>query len=727
MNHIYKTVWNATLGTWTAVQETAKSHGKSSSGKAARAASQSVGVRFAFTLVASAALLASGQVMAAEIKDGAATGAIIFHKGAPSTSAAAGQDSIVIGTNTQITGAADTAQSSIAIGSTAQVVAAKNAIAFGTGASSSANNAVAIGNSAAASQQSALAVGDGAKALGGQTTAIGVSTNASAAGASAFGHVAKASGEHSTAIGSKAMAKGKSSVALGHEAGVVDDTVVVSQLENVVNIGNGAGKGTTSNIHGIAIGNGAGQNVATAANGGQNTAIGNAAGQNVTGNTNVAISSRAGQHVRGHDNFAALIDAGQYVAGQNNIAIGKEAGRGTQAKPLEVSDTIALGEKAIGGHNGSIAMGKHTVATSAAADNSKHSGLIAIGDTAKATDDQAIAVGKASASSGNRSIAMGAAANAAGASAIAFGTSSSAANKDGIAIGNNSRTGAGENNTAVGSYAQAHTGWSTAVGTRAHAAKDGGFAGGKMAYAKGQDAVATGAYSYANGQASAAIGYQSIVADNAHSSTAIGTGSVVSGTLSGVWNATTRANANAYNNANRSYVGGDNNYAIGNKNIIGDQTSNTFILGNNVKLGATSATLNSTNPLGAGNSIGTRGETVTYTGAQDLDNMVALGSDTKVSVSNGVALGYGSNAATDKGQVGADPLNAVADKTGAAWTSTSAAVAVGDAGNNITRQITGVAAGTQDADAVNVAQLKAVANQINQAGTHYYSLKDQAG
>ncbi len=61
---------------------------------------------------------------------------------------------------------------------------------------------------------------------------------------------------------------------------------------------------------------------------------------------------------------------------------------------------------------------------------------------------------------------------------------------------------------------------------------------------------------------------------------------------------------------------------------------------------------------------------------------------------------------------GADPLNAVTAKNNATWTSTEAAVSVGDVANNITRQITGVAAGKEDTDVVNVAQLKAVASQI---------------
>lgn len=86
---------------------------------------------------------------------------------------------------------------------------------------------------------------------------------------------------------------------------------------------------------------------------------------------------------------------------------------------------------------------------------------------------------------------------------------------------------------------------------------------------------------------------------------------------------------------------------------------------------------------------------------------LALGKFAKGKVSYGVALGSYSVADTDRGVAGYDPSNAdhSGDTTGV-WKSSAPAVSVGDAANNVTRQITNVAAGTQDTDAVNVAQLK---------------------
>ena len=111
-------------------------------------------------------------------------------------------------------------------------------------------------------------------------------------------------------------------------------------------------------------------------------------------------------------------------------------------------------------------------------------------------------------------------------------------------------------------------------------------------------------------------------------------------------------------------------------------------------------------------AIGTRANDATAATPRTVAKTVALGSDTKATVNGAVAVGNKSVASTAAGVEGADPLNAVTAKNNATWTSTEAAVSVGDVANNITRQITGVAAGKEDTDVVNVAQLKAVASQI---------------
>lgn len=91
------------------------------------------------------------------------------------------------------------------------------------------------------------------------------------------------------------------------------------------------------------------------------------------------------------------------------------------------------------------------------------------------------------------------------------------------------------------------------------------------------------------------------------------------------------------------------------------------------------------------------------------DDIVAVGYNSYATASGGAAFGSGSVAGTAAGYAGYDPLtNLLSLNTSPAWKSTRGAVSVGDISKGITRQITGVAAGTQDTDAVNVAQLKKV-------------------
>jgi autotransporter adhesin len=95
---------------------------------------------------------------------------------------------------------------------------------------------------------------------------------------------------------------------------------------------------------------------------------------------------------------------------------------------------------------------------------------------------------------------------------------------------------------------------------------------------------------------------------------------------------------------------------------------------------------------------------------------VAIGTDTRAELEGSVALGKGSVANTAAGIAGFDPLTGFgSSNTGSTWRSSAAAFSVGDVSRGITRQITGVAAGTADTDAVNVAQLKAAMSKANEA------------
>ena len=139
--------------------------------------------------------------------------------------------------------------------------------------------------------------------------------------------------------------------------------------------------------------------------------------------------------------------------------------------------------------------------------------------------------------------------------------------------------------------------------------------------------------------------------------------------------------------------------AIGSKNTVSD-AKNTIIVGDN----RTVTGANNTVIIGSSDNG-------TTTAVHDA---VALGHNTDVSTEGGVALGSGSKAIVAAGAVGYDILtNAPSTDTSATWKSTASAVSVGDVANVVTRQITSVAAGTNDTDAVNVAQLKRLHDMIS--------------
>lgn len=139
--------------------------------------------------------------------------------------------------------------------------------------------------------------------------------------------------------------------------------------------------------------------------------------------------------------------------------------------------------------------------------------------------------------------------------------------------------------------------------------------------------------------------------------------------------------------------------AIGSKNTVSD-AKNTIIVGDN----RTVTGANNTVIIGSSDN----GTTTT------VHDAVAIGHNTDVSTEGGVALGSGSKATVAAGAVGYDILtNAPSTDTSATWKSTASAVSVGDVANDVTRQITSVAAGTNDTDAVNVAQLKRLNDMIS--------------
>ena len=181
----------------------------------------------------------------------------------------------------------------------------------------------------------------------------------------------------------------------------------------------------------------------------------------------------------------------------------------------------------------------------------------------------------------------------------------------------------------------------------------------------------------------------------------------------------------------RSALMGVNNTLTGSQ---GKESKNTMLTGfhntadkvsNTTVIGSENTVTNSKNGLVMGDNREVKdvnhavliGSTDSKT-TTSVNNAVAVGHNTNVTVEGGVALGSESKATVAAGSVGYDPsTKAQSTNTDSTWKATKSAVSVGDADKNITRQITSVAAGTKDTDAVNVAQLKKLQNQVNANGS----------
>lgn len=138
---------------------------------------------------------------------------------------------------------------------------------------------------------------------------------------------------------------------------------------------------------------------------------------------------------------------------------------------------------------------------------------------------------------------------------------------------------------------------------------------------------------------------------------------------------------------------------IGSKNTVSNATDTIIVGDNRTVTGA-----NNTITIGSSDA----GTTTT------VNDAVAIGHNTEVTAEGGVALGSKSKATVAAGAAGYDiSTKAASTDTSSTWKATASAVSVGDVANDVTRQITSVAAGTNDTDAVNVAQLKKVETKIS--------------
>ena len=302
--------------------------------------------------------------------------------------------------------------------------------------------------------------------------------------------------------------------------------------------------------------------------------------------------------------------------------------------------------------------------------------------------------------------------NAGGGSSIAMGIQNEVRGNRNVAIGTNSKT-YGENSIALGTQVEAGTGHGIAIGSI-----DGSTAtvayGGTTPNATGSNvgnafALAIGSGAQADGRAngtSGGIAIGQLVKATHNNTIAIGVNTTASDSNSVAIGSSARATqklSTAYGpNTNANSKGG---VAIGTNAAVGTDTGLTTAITGATAVGAyAEAQSENGSAFGRNAKADKNAEKATALGAYATANIaggVALGSESKTTVAAGVT-GYNPAA----GRI--NKYDNLTNNTKATLTSTRAAVSIGDDSASVTRQLTGLAAGTQDTDAVNVAQLKAV-------------------
>ena len=363
---------------------------------------------------------------------------------------------------------------------------------------------------------------------------------------------------------------------------------------------------------------------------------------------------------------ATAVGAGANATGQSTVALGLLA----QATS---GSTTALGAKSVASEDAAVAVGYGTKATGNYAS--------ALGADATASNNDATAFGHGTVAFGGSSTALGSRAKAGGTAGVGIGMLANATNQYGVAIGGESSSSAdnsiaigrkssvtGESGIAIGAFTTSKGANGVAVGTNGTKSDLGGVAVGQAAQSIAFNSVATGMNVTAKGANSVALGASATANDD---------GTIAIG----------------------SY-GSTPTKATGNRALaIGSATT-----ANGLESIAIGSRVNSTSQHSI--AIGTRANASAV-------KSVAIGPDSSVTVDGGVALGRDSVADVAGGTAnkGYNPntnrTDVYSGLNGNVLTSTTGAVSIGN-GSTVTRQLTGLAAGTRDTDAVNVAQLKSV-------------------
>ena len=546
---------------------------------------------------------------------------------------------------------------------------------------------LAIGNYAQATGGISFALGHYAQATAPSAMALGTATKASGFNSLAMMRQSAAEGEFSAALGTASWAKGNGSFAMGYSA--------TAKADQSIAIGAAETKKLPGQQHGTpsAQYNGDGN---TVTEGVRSLAFGTKARTSTAASDSMAFGSSSST---GGANAVAMGYSANASA-ENAFAIGNTAQSSAQ-------NAVAMGKSATASGANSFAMGNQAKTTGADA--------IAMGSTAEATKSNSIALGGNAKSLGADALALGGASNASKDGAIAIGKEAKANNTNTTAIGLGA-TVTGTNSMAIGTNAKAESNNSLALGAGTEVR--GALVNGYSAFTNQQNNnVANGVVAVGNVGSERRIinvagGENDTDATNVKQLKFVN--SNLAQSLAGPTYTGYEANGSTYkapdfNIKNSTYhtvkeavEAAQTNFFSAKGTSADANYDNTGATGNN-------ATAAGVRTSAAGNFATAVGADATAANA----NSTAIGYKAKSSVDDGVALGANSVASVAAGKAGynvktADSrTNGYSGLTGAALTSTMGAVSVGDGGTK-TRQITNVAAGTADTDAVNVAQLRNV-------------------
>ena len=577
-------------------------------------------------------------------------------------------------------------------------------IAIGGASQSSGSTSIALGVKSSATKESATAIGKSSNASGIGAFAAGLQTNASGAGSIAIGGAtsdtasngATASGAASIAMGYKSKASSQNAVSIGSESKAQELNAIAIGTNTNVTKQNATAVGSGASVTGhnaTAVGN---ETTAkeqydnafgykSTAKGGASTALGYYATS--SGNNSVALGSQV------NTTGIAATGIGYTVtsSGNRSVALGASiTSNGDYATGIGYS-VNSNGEGAIAIGAGTDTLG----AIPAKQVEATMKNAIAIGRATSATGESATAIGTEATASTSDAIAVGRKSNASGGTSISFGYNTKATSTNSVAIGTDVSATA-ESAIALGRKTTASDLNATAVGPLANASGNSASAFGMSATASKAESLALGTSAYASLDKSVALGSNSTTATNATSQ-----GSVIIGGKTISWN------------------GAPTVTGTGMQVSVGSTGAERQI--KNVAAGEVSATstdaINGSQLYAVADALRTKYVSINSTVASNQNNdgatgsnSMAIGPNASATKADSVALGYLSTADTAAGVAGYNANTGRSDTytalSGNVLTSTLGAVSVGNATN--TRQITGVAAGTADTDAVNVAQLKSV-------------------